>query len=446
MKVINFLPLITLITCVLTFSSCLKDTCEQEVTYIQVTPIYKTFEEIRSGQVLNEAPREMCDPGKIYFYNNYIFINEARDGIHVIDNTNPNNPQNIGFISIPGNEDIGVQNNLLYANSYVDLMTINITDLQNVQVVSRTEDVFPPFWEDVANELVLVYYEHEEVTETLDCETFSALQRTPGGTWWRSCPSCNSAEFFSPTVSIDESIDLNVQGDGGGSGGSGTGIAGSMARFSIISNHLYVVDDFNLNIFDLGNGTNPIEVNEVQLGWGIETIIPYQDKLFIGSNTGMFIFDNSDPAAPTELSVFQHARACDPVFVKDNYAYVTLRDGNQCDGFINQLDLIDVTELTDPKLIKSFPMDNPHGLSIKENTLFLCEGSHGLKSFDISEPTELDDHLLDQKKEAHAFDVIALPGENNTLLMIGEGGFYQYNFDNPSDMQLISQLSNVDCE
>jgi hypothetical protein len=41
----------------------------------------------------------------------------------------------------------------------------------------------------------------------------------------------------------------------------------------------------------------------------------------------MFIYDNSNPQAPVQLGVFQHARACDPVFASGDRAYVTLRDG-----------------------------------------------------------------------------------------------------------------------
>ena len=68
----------------------------------------------------------MINPGKIYFKEGYIFINEELKGIHVIDNRNPENPQNIGFIEIPGNVDIAIKNNTLYADSYIDLGAIDI--------------------------------------------------------------------------------------------------------------------------------------------------------------------------------------------------------------------------------------------------------------------------------------------------------------------------------
>jgi hypothetical protein len=201
-----------------------------------------------------------------------------------------------------------------------------------------------------------------------------------------------------------------------------------------------VIDDSSMDVFDLSLAEQPTLVNTINIGWGIETIFPYEDKLFIGSNSGMFIFDNSNPMNPVQLSAFAHARACDPVVVQDDYAYVTLRNGSECVGYVNQLDLVNISDIVNPVLVKSFPMENPHGLSIKDQLLFLCEGNFGLKSFDITDPVVLDQHLLDHEQDFHAFDAIALPGTENILLVIGEDGFYQFSFDDPADLKLLSKI------
>lgn len=441
MKTFKFASIALVVGFLFTFSSCFKDDCNRKVTYTNYTPVFKTYEEIRNVTITNESPREMCEAGKIYFYNDYIFINENREGVHLIDNSVPESPVNVGFISIPGNQDISIKNGMLYANSYIDLLTIDISDLQNVSLVHRNENTFRPLWEDVNNNRVLLYYEEEIITEEMDCDTYGALNRDNNGGLW-GCFNCEFLSFDGATIQNHGAPTAENNNSGSDSGG---GIAGSMARFTIIGDYLYVVDETSLHLFDLSNPNQPLAGEQISLGWGIETIFPYQDKLFIGSNSGMFIYDNSNPAAPSYLSDFQHARACDPVFVKDNYAYVTLRDGTECEGFINQLDLVDITDITNPFLVKSFPMSNPHGLSIKGNTLFVCEGAHGLKSFDITDPKTLNNHRLDHQKDGHAFDAIALPGADNTLLVIGKDGFLQYNFDNPSDLKLISEIRTKEC-
>ena len=396
--------------------SCMKDSCEREITYIKSTPIYKTKSEIRSGIEL-EDPRALEDPGKLYFYNDYIFINEKRKGVHIIDNTNPDVPVNISFLSIPGNVDIAIRNDYLFADNYIDLLTINISDLANPQLVNRNEDVFPHFGE--TSDGIIVYYHQEEVTEVVDCESQS---RRGWG---------DDVLILAPESSF--TFD-NVAG-------GQSGIGGSLARFALYDQYLYSIDHSDLHVFDISNLSSPNEINKVSVGWEIETIFSYTDKLFIGSTTGMIIMDASTPSAPTYLSSYSHFWGCDPVVVKGDYAYVTLRSGSMCQQNGDQLDLVNISDIENPYVEKTFPMENPHGLGIKENTLFLCEGDFGLKVFDIETPTELDQHLIDHERNLFAYDVIPLPGDENILLLIGEDGFYQYNFDDPNNLKLLSHIA-----
>jgi hypothetical protein len=209
-----------------------------------------------------------------------------------------------------------------------------------------------------------------------------------------------------------------------------------MARYTIYDNYLYTIDQSNMQLFDISTPTQPFIMNQINIGWNIETIFPYKDKLFIGSQTGMHIYDNANPASPVRLSTFQHARVCDPVAVHENTAYVTLRNGNECGGFTNQLDVIDITSLTSPRLLRSYPMQNPHGLGVDFPNLFICEGKFGLKTFDAR--SALDVKQLQHLTSMHAYDVIPLTG---TLLVIGQDGLYQYDYTNPGQLSLLSKIS-----
>lgn len=210
-----------------------------------------------------------------------------------------------------------------------------------------------------------------------------------------------------------------------------------MARFALDRNFLYAVGQSQMHLFKIDKPSQPIDFKTVDLGWGIETIFPYDNKLFIGSSSGMFIYDNIDPAEPKKLSMFQHGRACDPVVAHEGVAYVTLRTGTACGGGQNQLDLVDVSNPSTPQLIKSYQMESPHGLSVDFPTLFLCEGEQGLKVFDVSDRFSVDKNQLAHFKDMHAYDVISL---GKTLLLIGEDGFYQYDSSNPKDLRLLSKI------
>jgi len=415
-----------------TLSSCIKDQCDRMVTYVQLTPIYMTKDEIRAGSLTNEAPRELCNPGQIYYYNQHIFINERGEGVHVINNQDPENPTNVVFLNIPGNDDIAIKNGILYANNYMDLLSIDIRNFDNAALISRTEDVFQPEWEDVSTGQVLVEWEQEEVTETMDCDSYYGLHRSRGSFF----AFANSADVFSG-VSLESAASSSQA-----VGGVGTG--GSMARFTIVGDYLYALEDWEMDVISLVDPKQPSFLSSINMGWGIETIFPYQDKLFIGSQTGMFIYDNSNPADPTFLSGFEHARACDPVFVKDNIAYVTLRDGTACTGTSNQMDLVDISDIENPSLLQTFQMDHPHGLSIRGNDLYLCEGKNGLKVFDITEPMELDQNLLARNEDFEAIDVISLPNSRQTAIVIGEDGFYQFEFSDVNGLTLLSKIEVVE--
>lgn len=214
------------------------------------------------------------------------------------------------------------------------------------------------------------------------------------------------------------------------------GQAGSMARFAISKNNLYIVDNQNLLFFDIADATNPEPKGRVNIGFGIETIFPYRNNLFIGSTTGMHIYDISTPTNPLKLSVYRHVTACDPVVVQDNYAYVTIRDGVECRFGENQLDVVDISNLREPRAVSTYLMYNPHGLGIDGMSLFVTEGEQGLKIIDASDPFNLVFRF--EINSFHGYDVIP---NNGHLIVIGKDGLYQYDYSNPDDMTFLSKIS-----
>jgi len=104
---------------------------------------YISFDKLRKNYPAIKAPREIDKAGKIYVYKNIIFVNEKNKGIHVVDNTVKETPIRKKFIEIPGNIDIAVKGGYLYADSYTDLVILDVRDIENIKVVNRKEKVFP---------------------------------------------------------------------------------------------------------------------------------------------------------------------------------------------------------------------------------------------------------------------------------------------------------------
>jgi hypothetical protein len=218
----------------------------------------------------------------------------------------------------------------------------------------------------------------------------------------------------------------------------GSGIGGSTARFTVSGNALYMVSSTALQAYDITNGSDPKKGNKTNLGFGVETIFPYRNNLFIGTKTGMYIYDINQPNAPRQVGLYTHILSCDPVVAQGNYAYVTLRSGTNCRGqsvSVNSLDMIDISNLSSPKLLKSYPMTNPHGLGADSTLLFVGEGDFGLRVMDIGNP--LDVREVQYFYNTKTYDVIPT---KKLLIVTGPDGIYQYSYADLKQLKLLSKI------
>jgi hypothetical protein len=409
----------SIVTAVLLISnSCTKDVLYTSYTYYE--PILKLKSEVIQS-IGSSAARPLERTGKLVKFGEYIFVNEINKGIHIINNADPANPKNIFFIEVPGNIDIAIKNNTLYADIYTDMVVLDIGNPANVKLKKVIDKIFPErdyqngFYTDSSK-----YVVGWNKKSTKDKNEFDRLKSNP------------SIFFFD-----------NMSGSLSQAANAAIGITGSLARFTIVNNYLYTVSRSYLTSFNITSEQNPFAEHKQMIGWNIETIYPFKDKLFIGAQTGMFIYSLASPANPTPLGTFSHACFNDPVVADDEYAYVTLRartDMNNCRGTAalqqNELDIVDISNLQSPVLVKVYNMTAPQGLSKDGNILFVCDGEGGLKIYNVADPTRL--FLLKVFDDLKPFDVIA---QNGMAIVVAEGGLYQYNYSNLNSIKRISKIS-----
>ncbi|MCD2423411.1 hypothetical protein LQ567_11610 [Niabella pedocola] len=222
---------------------------------------------------------------------------------------------------------------------------------------------------------------------------------------------------------------------------SESGKGGSTARMTISGNYLYLVDHSKLHTYDISDPAQTLLLNTQNVGWNIETIFPYRDKLFIGSQTGMFVFDNSNPKKPQLQGQAQHLRSCDPVVADENFAYVTLRSNNNgCGGTLNQLNIYDIQGINvlSPKQVATLMMPAPQGLGLTNNILYVCMGTNGLNVIDVTDKTK----PVSKKVLSDGTDFIDVIPYDHTLIAYVKGGFILYNIANPEDPQKIGAIHN----
>jgi hypothetical protein len=395
-------------------------------------PVYMSYDALRSG-VTGAPARPLVRPGKIYFKDVHLFIVEYLQGIHVVDVSDPSRPQHTGFIEIPGCVDIAVKEQSLYADSYVDLVAIDISDLTNPKVTKRLNDVLPytvPASEEEQYPYATVDQEKGVVVAwEVRRETREIKSQNPSIPVY-DYPSKDS--YYGTTSSAAET----------NSGGASFGKSGSMARFGLYDSYLYIADNAQLYLFDTETPSTPVFAGKQYLSGSIETMFIYDGHLFFGTPNGMVVYSLSIPLQPEYIGNFWHVTSCDPVVVQDGYAYITLRSGTNCGGnATNRLDVVQISEdYKNYTLVNSYVMTNPHGLGIDREKLFICDGAAGLKIFDATDKKQITKHMLADFPDIQAYDVIPADG---FLFMVGDDGFYLYDY---SDLTNIRQIGHIPVE
>ncbi len=398
-----------LCVCFLFLYSCDNDDIPVE-QYEVAVPVTMSIADFRASVSLEE-PVAIEESGKIYVYEDFIFVNDKMKGILVIDNTN-NDPKVVKYIKIPQNTDIAVKGDVLFANSGKDLVTFDISHINNIKIMDRLNDVLEEYYPDMPEGVFYTdfsgYDPHQEIIMGYTVET-RERENNPLVDGWGN---------------FAESGDI----------GSNSGTGGSMARFNIGGEYLYTVGSSTLHVFDISDLNNPEKLNSNYVGWEIETIFNKEGYLYLGSAAGLYIYSLEDPSVPEFMSQIQHVVGCDPVVVANDIAYVTIRGGNLCGQNENQLEVIDVSDKANPQLLEIYEMESPYGLGVWNNTLFVCEGNAGLKVFDATNTPEL--VLTDHFENIEAYDVIPL---KNVLMLIGGNVLRQYNYED-NKINLISTL------
>ena len=402
-----------LFACLAAFAlwGCLKDKVTK--TYTLQRPIYKPLSAVLAG-INGNAAEPVQSAGKLYIKGDYIYVNEVDKGIHVIDNTNPAQPVQTAFLAIPGNRDIAVKGNTLYADMYATLLAIDISDIHHTSVQKSITHFFTnrEYFANGAytdSSQVIVDWIKKDTTVTVE-----AYNRNP----MLGCPNC----LFQSVADVSKAA-------------PSTGTAGSMAAMVLLNDYLYAITEpHSVGIVNISNAAAPAKVGSMNAGFDLQTMYPFKDKLFLGSASGMYMLDVSDPVHPKSIGQFSHGRACDPVITDGSYAYVTLHAGTSCGGASNELNVVDVQNVLKPSLVKTYQLTKPTGLSKDGNLLFVCDGTDGVKLYNAADPAAL--KLLQQIKCDDPYDVIAA---GNHALVVTKNGLNQYDY---SDLNNIKQLSS----
>lgn len=227
---------------------------------------------------------------------------------------------------------------------------------------------------------------------------------------------------------------------------SAAGKSGSITRFAVHNGYMYTLNPNEVLTYSLQDPDKPVLVHRLATGYGLETIIVYDNTIYLGSNTALYILDISNPAAPfiqsqTGRSAFFFG-GCDPVVVKDNYAYSTIKIiQNVCGNVSSESALLvyDVSNKNTPFEVGLYPLQMPNGLGYKDNYLFVCdEGADRLVVFDISSPLNLKKLSNQAVYLTDPYDLIV---DGQKMIVSTKTDFQIYDL---SELPLIKKIGTIE--
>ena len=433
-------PQVLLLITIFFTTSCEWDsvnaTDEEWVDVTYVTPVYETASSL-ADQVVVVEPKEQTSLGKIITYQNYVFVNEPMEGIHIVDHNDPSNPINLSFLSIAGNLDMSIVDDHLYVDMFSSLAVFDIRDVLSPKFKESytVENVFDydafwnfplEIWEDPNSYIEYREYPDKNRGIVVDWQIETISEKR----------SLYDNRYYNDGAIPDVALSSE---DGNIDGVQQTSTAGSMTRFLPIDGYLYTINFNELALFKIGSDYRPSPWIKKNTETQAETLFQLNDLLFVGSVNGMLLYDVSDAADPDYINRIEHMRSCDPVVADANYAYVTLRGGTNCFTDINELQTIDIQDPQNLSVVSRKDMYNPHGLGIYNDHLIICDGTAGIKIVDVSTPTE--PNIVNSAPIQFAYDVII---DYPHALIVGDTDLFQYDISNLPEMQLISQTPILD--
>jgi hypothetical protein len=226
-------------------------------------------------------------------------------------------------------------------------------------------------------------------------------------------------------------------GDSNSALSASTGQGGSLAKFTIVGDYMYAISSHYLYVFDISNPSNPLQITQDDFGFDMETIYPFNDKLFIGSRTGLLIYSLGTPAHPVKIGEASHARSCDPVVANDSMAFVTLKGNSNCGPAVSGLYVHDIRNILNPQLIKTLPINSPEGLGLKASTLYVCCNADGLKVYDVVHPS----NPVEIRTITGAYFKDVIP-YGDLLICYVSDGIMLYDISDPTNPVEVKMIAN----
>ena len=329
---------------------------------------------------------------------NYLYITDYRNGLNVVDISEPSVPINVAELNIPSADEIVISGNTAYITGRDTLYIVDISDPFNPNITGSTiVTVSQAEGLDIYNDIAAVacfndgfslvdisdpsspsVSYHENLTGGIyDLgQVYNTKLKEINGTLYLFISDINKTPVYKITGSASN-ISL--------SGESSTMCGSDECDFSENGNYIFLASSWYLTSYDITNPSNPVNPSQFNPSpnAGVERVNIIQDRAYITMrNTGFGIVDISDPSAMTEKSIVNSPGEATNVTVSDGYAYL-------CDGEDFGVHIYGVAEPEEPSLLYTYTgLSDPKSIGIQDKYLYIINTSNNAEMavFDISVP------------------------------------------------------------
>jgi hypothetical protein len=284
------------------------------------------------------------DAQDVVVVENYAYIADGESGLLILDISSPESPISVGSYAAPGNtQGLAVAGNYAYLAN--NLTGLGIIDISNPAALVETGFFATPT-PDFAFDVLL---------------TGKYAYVTDGRSGLRIIDISDPADPLEVGFYDTPSYAVRVDVEG---------------------NYAYIADrEDGLRIIDISTPTAPLEVGFYDTPGHAEDVVVAGNYAYIADGIGgLRIIDVSDPTVPTEAGYYGTQGEYIDLSVVGNYAYVNVGGG---------FDIFDISNPEAPVIIGSYNFQSitfTCGAELSGNYLYAA-GSDGLYIIDVSNPT-----------------------------------------------------------
>jgi hypothetical protein len=399
------------------FSSCFRHDCIDHVAVKVYTPVF--LDEIHwqvNPEFLSE--KKIKNIGKVNAIGQYFFINEMLEGIHVIDNSNPTAPIPLGFISIPGNIDFDTDGRFLYADSYADLLTIDISNIRNPRLIQRKRNAFQHSLLE-HNSRIIGHYVAKDSFVDFQCGVFTRNYMEDDGT-------------YIAELGLNKGINDRRTGFRFFSGMS-IGNGGPSSRILRSENNFYTINGKDLGVGQIANN-GTVDIHSLYTFDDLlEGFTHIGDFLGVIAQSHSYFTKRNNSSSLNFTQPFFLLRWRSHFHGSNDSLWLSVQNGH-----FGEVGLFRLNEESVPLKMGTLFVDKPLEILKLGSFFIVCQGKEGFSVFELSNFNFGSSRLLLKHSGIHAKKIIRV--DEHSFLIVSDSGLTQFELTLDNTVRHLSHI------